>query len=80
MEHPNILLPPHVRLAGPPGQVYLDDERVALDTGISARSELARDRRQLINVEKVIEEFIKGDRVLGRQGAVGRIGCIARVS
>lgn len=34
MEHPDVLLPAQVCLAGPRGQVYLDDERVVLDNGI----------------------------------------------
>ena len=79
MEHPDVLLPPQVRLAGPRGQVYLDDERVALLTGIGARSELARNRGQLINVEKAVEELVKGDGVLGGQSAVGRVGHIAGI-
>ena len=54
MEHPDVLLPPQVCLAGPRGQVYFEEELVALDNWIGARSELARDSRELIKVEKVI--------------------------
>lgn len=42
-------------LAGPRGQAYLDDERVGLDNGIGARSELASDSRELIKVEKLFK-------------------------